>query len=53
MRPADRFRIASLTKTYVAAVTLQLAAERRLGLDDPVARYLPGLLRLARPSASS
>ena len=45
MRPADRFRIASLTKTYVAAVTLQLAAERRLGLDDPVARYLPGLLR--------
>ena len=45
MRPADRFRIASLTKTYVAAVTLQLVAERRLGLDDPVARYLPGLLR--------
>ena len=45
MRPADRFRIASLTKTYVAAVTLQLAAERRLGLDDPAARYLPGLLR--------
>ena len=45
MRPADRFRIASLTKTYVAAVTLQLAAGRRLGLDGPVARYLPGLLR--------
>ena len=45
MRPGDRFRIASLTKTYVAAVTLQLAAEGRLGLDAPVARYLPGLLR--------
>jgi D-alanyl-D-alanine carboxypeptidase len=45
MRPDDRFRIASLTKTYVAAVLLQLAAEGRLGLDDPVARYLPGLLR--------
>jgi D-alanyl-D-alanine carboxypeptidase len=45
MRPGDRFRIASLTKTYVAAVTLQLVAGRRLGLDDPVARYLPGLLR--------
>lgn len=45
MRPDDRFRIAGLTKTYVAAVMLQLAAEGRLGLDDPVARYLPGLLR--------
>ncbi len=45
MRPVDRFRIASLTKTYVAAVLLQLAGQGRLGLDDPVARYLPGLLR--------
>lgn len=44
MRPDDRFRIASLTKTYVAAVMLQLVAEGRLGLDAPVARYLPGLL---------
>ena len=44
MRPGDRFRIASLTKTYVATVLLQMAAEGRLGLDDPVARYLPGLL---------
>ena len=41
MRPADRFRIASLTKTYVAAVTLQLVAERRLGLDGPVAGTCP------------
>jgi D-alanyl-D-alanine carboxypeptidase len=45
MRPGDRFRIASLTKTYVAAIMLQLVAEGRLGLNDPVARYLPGLLR--------
>ena len=45
MRPTDRFRIASITKTYIAAVTLQLAAEGRLGLDDPVAAHLPGLLR--------
>lgn len=44
MRATDRFRIASVTKTFVAAVVLQLAAEKRLRLDDPVARSLPGLL---------
>jgi D-alanyl-D-alanine carboxypeptidase len=38
-----RFRIGSVTKTFVAAVVLGLAAEGRLGLDDPVARRLPGL----------
>jgi D-alanyl-D-alanine carboxypeptidase len=40
----DRFRIGSVTKTFVAAVVLQLAAERRLRLGDAVARWLPGLL---------
>jgi D-alanyl-D-alanine carboxypeptidase len=44
MKATDRFRIASITKTFVAAVVLQLAAERRLRLDDPVERWLPGLL---------
>src|SRR5262245_50006991 len=44
MRPADTFRIGSLTKTYVATVVLQLAEEGRLSLDDPVARFLPGLI---------
>ncbi|MFC7531340.1 serine hydrolase domain-containing protein [Actinoplanes sp. GCM10030250] len=39
-----RFRIGSMTKTFTAVVTLQLAAERRLNLDQPVQRYLPGLL---------
>ncbi|GHF45722.1 serine hydrolase [Streptomyces mashuensis] len=39
-----RFRIGSVTKTFVATVLLQLAAEGRLGLDDPVRRHLPGLL---------
>ena len=42
LRPADSFRIGSLTKTFVAALVLQLASERRLSLDDPVERYLPG-----------
>lgn len=34
-------RIASNTKTYVAAAVLRLAEEGRLGLDDPIAAYLP------------
>ena len=45
MRAVDRFRVGSVTKTFVATVVLQLAGEGRLGLDDPVSRWLPGLLR--------
>ncbi|GGO47292.1 D-alanyl-D-alanine carboxypeptidase [Streptomyces daqingensis] len=41
----DRFRIGSLTKPFVAAVVLQLAAEGKVGLDDPVERWLPGTLK--------
>ncbi|MEU8851408.1 serine hydrolase domain-containing protein [Streptomyces sp. NPDC048564] len=41
---ADRFRIGSVTKTFSAVVLLQLAEEKRLELDAPVNRYLPGLL---------
>ncbi|MFE7524387.1 serine hydrolase domain-containing protein [Kitasatospora sp. NPDC057542] len=37
-----RFRIGSVTKTFVATVVLQLSAERRIGLDDPIERHLPG-----------
>lgn len=44
IRAGDRFRIGSVTKTFVATVVLQLAAEGRLSLDDPVSRWLPGLL---------
>ncbi|WP_370943814.1 serine hydrolase domain-containing protein [Amycolatopsis sp. cg5] len=39
-----RFRIASFTKTFVAAVVLQLTAEERLSLEDTVDRWLPGLV---------
>ncbi|MFS0838641.1 serine hydrolase domain-containing protein [Paenibacillus sp. 1P03SA] len=35
------FRIGSNTKTFTATVVLQLVAEGRIGLDDPVADYLP------------
>ncbi|WXH43340.1 serine hydrolase domain-containing protein [Streptomyces netropsis] len=41
IRPTDRFRVGSITKTVIATVTLQLAAERKLDLDDPVAAHLP------------
>ncbi|MEU3842360.1 serine hydrolase domain-containing protein [Streptomyces sp. NPDC028635] len=41
---ADHFRAGSLTKTVVATVVLQLAAEQRLSLSDTVEQYLPGLV---------
>jgi D-alanyl-D-alanine carboxypeptidase len=44
MRPDARLRVGSITKTFVATAVLQLAGERRLGLDDSVERWLPGLV---------
>lgn len=44
MRPEHRFRVASLTKPFVATVVLQLAGEGRLSLSDTVERWLPGIL---------
>ncbi|MCU1644305.1 MAG: beta-lactamase family protein [Nocardia sp.] len=38
-------RIASNTKSFVAAVMLQLVGEGRVELDAPVERYLPGLVQ--------
>src|SRR3954454_4538276 len=42
MRPSDRFRVGSVTKTFVATVVLQLAGEGKLSLDDSVEHWLPG-----------
>lgn len=39
--PSTPFRIASITKTFTAAVIVQLEAEGRLGFDDAMARHLP------------
>jgi len=44
LRPNDRFRAGSITKTFVAVVVLQLVDERRLRLDDTIGRWLPGLV---------
>jgi D-alanyl-D-alanine carboxypeptidase len=42
--PGDRFRIGSVSKTFVATIVLQLAADRRLRLDETVSDVLPGVL---------
>ncbi|WP_063804361.1 serine hydrolase domain-containing protein [Streptomyces roseifaciens] len=40
----ERFRAGSITKTFTAAVALQLVHEKKLDLDGTVQHYLPGLL---------
>lgn len=40
----DRFRVGSITDTFVATVLLQMEAEKKLGLDDTVERHLPGVV---------
>jgi D-alanyl-D-alanine carboxypeptidase len=44
MRADERFRIGSVTKTFVAALVLRLVEDGELGLDDSVERWLPGLV---------
>lgn len=44
MRAGDRFRVGSITKTFVATVVLQLIGERTLALDDTVEHWLPGVV---------
>jgi D-alanyl-D-alanine carboxypeptidase len=40
----DHFRIASQTKTFTAAVVLQLVDEGLVDLDAPIGQYLPGVV---------
>jgi D-alanyl-D-alanine carboxypeptidase len=44
IRRGGYFRVGSVTKTYLATAMLQAVGERRLGLDDTLARWLPGVL---------
>ncbi|MFF0637997.1 serine hydrolase domain-containing protein [Nocardia sp. NPDC004151] len=39
-----RVRIGSVTKTFTAAIVMQLVAEGRITLDAPVDTYLPGVV---------
>jgi D-alanyl-D-alanine carboxypeptidase len=43
--PQTHIRAASITKTFVAATTLQLVAEGKVDLDAPIETYLPGRIR--------
>ena len=42
LQPGSRFRIASVTKPFVAAAALRLVEQGRVSLDDTVARLLEG-----------
>jgi D-alanyl-D-alanine carboxypeptidase len=44
IRSQDRFRIGSVTKTFTATLVLLLSADGVLDLDDPLARWVPGLV---------
>lgn len=43
LTPADHFRVGSNTKTFVVSVLLQLVAEKKLRLDDPLSRFSLGV----------
>jgi D-alanyl-D-alanine carboxypeptidase len=48
MAPDEPLVIGSVTKTFVAAAVLQLVAEGRVELDDPMRSHLPGLTTVSR-----
>ena len=43
VRPSDRLRVGSVTKTFTAALVLQLVNEGTLGLDDVLESWVPGV----------
>ena len=40
----DQFEAGSNTKTFTSVVVLQLVAQGRLSLDDPIEKHLPGVI---------
>ncbi|MFJ9690533.1 serine hydrolase domain-containing protein [Kitasatospora sp. NPDC101183] len=44
VRTDGRFRVGSITKVFTSTTVLQLVGEHRIGLDDPLESYLPGLV---------
>jgi CubicO group peptidase (beta-lactamase class C family) len=47
------FRIASMTKSFVAMAALKLRDEGKLALDDPLVKYLPELRRVELPTTDA
>lgn len=50
---STEFRIASMSKNFVAMAALKLRDQGKLRLDDPVANYLPELRRVRLPTTDS
>ena len=50
---STRFRIASMTKSFVAMAALRLRDEGKIKLDDPVTHYLPEFRKVALPTSDS
>jgi CubicO group peptidase (beta-lactamase class C family) len=52
--PDSMFRLASMTKPVTSVAVLQLVEQDRIGLDDPIGRWLPefGTLRVLAPDAN-
>ncbi|WP_157554778.1 serine hydrolase domain-containing protein [Nocardia crassostreae] len=44
LSPPQEVRVGSISKSFTAAIIMQLVAEGRVRLDEPVDTYLPGLL---------
>ncbi len=51
--PADKFRIASISKPITAIVALQLVEDGLVGLDDPVGAVVASAVGVAAPNATS
>ncbi|MCU7921130.1 MAG: beta-lactamase family protein [Candidatus Thiodiazotropha sp. (ex Dulcina madagascariensis)] len=52
LTPEHRFYVASIGKTFLAATTVQLAADGLLNLDDAITAWLPGSVTERIPSSS-
>ncbi len=50
---STRFRIASMTKSFVAMAALKLRDQGKLKLDDPVEKYLPEFRKVKLPTTDS
>lgn len=48
VRVTNRYRVASVTKSFVATIVLQLVAEGKARLSDSVEHWLPGLVPKGR-----
>lgn len=50
---STEFRIASMTKSFVAMAVLKLRDQGKLALDEPASKYLPELRRVGLPTTDS